>query len=76
MRDDRVSQAIYPTIIIFVVTLNRSVIESSLLNAGSPSAIPTYVLPDLVLGSDSSAAHMLSSNSSDHSHAGSAGESA
>ncbi|KAM5541615.1 hypothetical protein V8D89_004805 [Ganoderma adspersum] len=56
--------AIYPTIIIFIVALNRSPIDGGLANA-TPSSISADLLPSLVFGQVSSNESAISSPSED-----------
>ncbi|KAI1794338.1 hypothetical protein LXA43DRAFT_1179533 [Ganoderma leucocontextum] len=68
--------AIYPTVIIFIVAINQSILEGSLVNASPSSAIPTRILPGTVVVSSSSTTHMpLSTSSLCSSHLLSASES-
>ena len=59
----RAIQAIYPTLIIFIVALNRSEIDGALANA-TPSDISTGMLPSLPLRRSFSATRL--SRSIDH----------
>ncbi|KAI1791883.1 hypothetical protein LXA43DRAFT_1094223 [Ganoderma leucocontextum] len=58
--------AIYPTVIIFIVAVNRSQIDGSLANAGSPSAIPSDILPSIVFRSTGSSVTVHTSPSPVH----------
>ncbi len=52
-----IRQAIYPTLIIFIVALNRSEIDGTLANA-TPSDISTSLLPSMLFRGSTTAIHL------------------
>ncbi|KAM5538805.1 hypothetical protein V8D89_007527 [Ganoderma adspersum] len=59
--------AIYPTLIIFIVALNRSQIDGNFANAGTPSDIPTNMLPSLLFRGSATGIHLPPSMTTDQS---------
>ena len=55
-------QAIYPTVIIFIVAVNRSLIDSTLANrdaaSGGPSRIRSDLLPSILFRNSSHTMHI------------------